>query len=76
MLSELAPEEMDELAAFRTMEPEPAMRMVEILRRGLVLLCGYWGIAIEPGDLDPGYDPDTGAITNANDAVKLLPGGR
>jgi uncharacterized delta-60 repeat protein len=49
------------------------------LRASLLLLCGLWlaaaPLAAQPGSLDPGFDPGTGA-NNTVQAMALLPNGK
>lgn len=53
MLDELEPHQFDEWVAYRTLEPDPVERIVEILKRGFTALVLSWGGELDPDDLDP-----------------------
>lgn len=64
MLSEIAPEEMNEVEAFEALEPDPLARIAEILKAGFTVISLYLARGLEidhktaPEDFEPGREID------------------
>ena len=71
LMDELTPEEFDQWLAYRQIEPDPADRLIEIVKRGLFLLCNSWGARVKLEELDPGH-VEPNSLATPNQAVAIL----
>lgn len=53
LLDELTPGQFDEWLAWSRLEPDPVMRIAEILKLGFSAVCLAWGMEFDPEILDP-----------------------
>jgi hypothetical protein len=67
MLDELRPELWSEWMAFRAVEPDPWVRLIDLVRNIGVLLLNYHGINLEPEQIDPGFEAV--AASNTGEAL-------
>lgn len=53
MVEGLSPRAFDEWLAYRQIVPDPMDRLIEVCKRGFVILANAWGAKVKPNELDP-----------------------
>ena len=72
MLDGLAPEDLDELAAFDKLEPDPLLRIVDVLKAGLTAIANAGGAQIDWDRADPQEDAAEEQTVSPERAAALM----